>query len=252
MTPLRLTNLEPTKGWRMADSWRPLVDMPIRRCTHVLIDHESEDEAIGRGDPDAVRRAITAFEEAKAKTRAKLGWYGWPYPLNAQDEKRLARAFAPLVALADFAAPCCYVNGDGNAPGRAVHWDNCVSSFLGTKPIIAVVSDGMLGRDGACSGEERAEQAEAARICRADGYYVWSGLPDRVRRVAQWLNSPWLNDSSHPDYMTCRRARDELLNRWGFVGSEVSTVPNLLRRFRSASRDILASFAPVMDRAVSE
>lgn len=235
MTPM-LTNLHAFAGWKQSPCIAPQTT-EIPSADWVMIDHESEDEAIGNSDEQAIARAFGYLDALRKATKAKLGWYGWPYPNNEDDIPRLAQAFDALLLEADWIAPCCYATGDGRAFDRAKLCRSCLQwAGASKKPCIGVVCPGLLNSERIATDAEIAEQVHAARTVGASSIYVWSSMDYHV-----WASTVNV-DQGHPAYQQMHRSRATLMGKWGF--SVPAWTPEAVGlEYRNKSRDILTAFA---------
>lgn len=216
---LHLTNLNPRslpKGIHFACCVRPQDDIPAD-ARYVLIDHEADNDAIREGHRDAIDKAKSVIAGVRGKAAgAQVGWYGWPFVMDEDDLEANAVAFKPLLELADFLAPCCYVGSatDENTEFRGHLFDECIGRMNSSRVLfmerIGVVCDWTLDSKHKCDDGQVAEQVSAANRADCDAIYVWSGLPYRVWAAS--LNVPF----GHAAYDAVNRARGELLGTYGF------------------------------------
>lgn len=184
----------------------------------ILIDHETDDEALREGDPEAIANAkrILAGVRAAARPNASVGWYGWPFPLNENDVEPLARVFGPLLERADFLAPCCYVANaeDERTELRGYLFDECVARM---SPRVTwemerygVVSEWTLDSQTRCDDRMIGDQIRACDRADCDAMYLWSGMDYRVNVAKK--SAPF----GHPLYQVVNECRAELLGNYGF------------------------------------
>lgn len=215
-----LTNLRPKAridGFEYAQCLMPGHDVDVEADV-ILIDHEEDNDAIVEGDPKAIAeaKALIAGVRAAAKPTARLGWYGWPFPLEEADVEPLARVFSPLIELADFLAPCCYVGSkdDDRTELRGYLFDECIARMphriVWEMERYGVVADWTLDSKTQCTDAMVGDQVRAAVRADCDSLYLWSGIPPRV--WAAKLKAPY----GHPAYQAVNMARAELLGNYGF------------------------------------
>lgn len=189
-----------------------------RRVDVILIDHENDDDALREGDPEAIAKAkrIIAGVRAAARPTARIGWYGWPFPLNEADVEPLAEVFGPLLELADFLAPCCYVgsNDDDRTELRGYLFDECVARMshkvVWEMDRYGVVSDWTLDSQTKCTDAMVGDQVRAAVRADCDALYVWSGMPYRVGHAKKNVAF------GHHLYGIVNECRAELLGNYWF------------------------------------
>lgn len=212
------TNLNPRSAipaFAFAPCWMP--HYPVSdRAKLLLVDHETDNEAIERGDPAAVAKAKEIFADARAKApHAQLGWFGWPFCLQQSEVPAKALAWADMVAMADYLAPCCYAGhaADTLIAKRGKWFDDCIA-IMGpsavAKPRVGVVCEWTLDSKHRCTEAQIAAQIEAARIADCDCLYVWSGLPARIHAANM------VAEYGMPSYDAINMARAELLGNYGF------------------------------------
>ena len=256
MTVPMMTNLEPSVGWTHVPCVNMLSTEVSPSHPWIMIDDaDRRDDAILKGDQHAKQRAADALAALRVRCpRSRIGWYGWPYPLDSASLPKWVEHVAPLMQPTDVAFHCCYSAGDGGAVDRAALARDCLAEFWpGDKPIVACVCDSFIHpvdfgggiKRSMCRDEDMREQVEAARAALADSLYVWSGLPYRLWLMGIWRQYPQTcNDAErHPGiYADVRRGRDELLNLYGFVGDPLDA-KSCASQARKYTQNLLAKFA---------
>ncbi len=214
-TPM-MTNLRARRGWTHTPCVHLLLtDKPTKSRYIAIDDGDRWDAKILNGDAEAIARAEKAFRKIrKLNPIAKIGWYGWPFPLNEADVARWGTVeMSRLIVLADINFPCCYSAGDGRAVERAKLADPMLVTNV---PTVAFVCESLIDSSRFCTDDEIHEQCEAAHALGADSIYVWTGIAYRLWLMQVWRDNPAVcNDPDNPIYQTVRGGHADLLGLYG-------------------------------------
>ena len=229
------------RGWTRAPSVA-LGTTEIPNAGWLMLDYENDNGILEEGPrneryADVIERATLELNRFRNLTRARIGWYGWPYPRNEEQAVTFAKHFGPIVRQADWLAPCCYAQHEPIEERYGELFALCVTAMQCKKrPRFGVVSDWMLDSSRAVTWAEAVRQCRAARAAGCGSLFVWSGVDYHV-----WAAK--LNHSDNPTVMdTINRSRATLLGSWGFRISEW-TEANIEREHVRVGAQIVGMFA---------
>ncbi len=221
---MHMTNIAVTaQGWKTAPCLA-LGTTEFPASGHVMIDHETENGIIEDGQPNDVARVAARCNaemlRIRNSTRARICWYGWPYPREESHVERFAARFGPMVSRSDWLAPCCYVSSSGGEIERGSLFRRCVTLMrCRSKDAYGCISDWTLDSTRPVTDDEWILQCRAARAAGCVGVYLWTGMEYRVWASGHFSSvNPKVKDEA-------ARAWAELLGMWGFTG--LATAKNI-------------------------
>lgn len=212
-------------------------------ATLVLIDHETDNDRLEAGDPDAVSSALAIIADYRRRyPRAALGWFGLPFPREEAQVAPFAKSMEPLLAAADFVAPCCYsanASETGDAvSGRGRLFAKCMALMhrnVRRLPRFGVVCPWHLDSSAAAGTASLLAQCRASRAAGCRSLYVWDGVADRVRVAS---------DHVHP---SVNQARAWLLGSYGFRVTDWSDPSQIQREYERYAESTLRAFSFALD-----
>lgn len=217
---MHLTNM-PTRlqGWKHAPCFA-LGTTEVPATGHIMLDYESDNGVLENGptDPDygkAVSRGLSELIRFRNLTRARIAWYGWPYPRHASHVEPFAKHFDQMVSRADWLAPTCYVSGSGGEVERGKFFrEAAIRMMVKSKPCYGCISDWDIGTSRVVTDDEWVTQCKAARAAGSHGVYLWTGMEWRV-----WAAKKF--DSADAGVRhNAAKAWAELLGMWDFTGEQ--------------------------------
>lgn len=187
---------------------------------YLMLDYEEDNGVLEHGPTHdhyakVANRATGELLRFRNITRAKIGWYGWPYPRHASHVEPFAKHFDAMVSRADWLAPCCYVSGDGNEIERGkLFRESAIRMQVKSKDTYGCISEWDIATSRTVTDDEFVTQCKAARAAGSKGVYLWTGMEWRV-----WAAKKF--DSADAGVRhNAAKAWAELLGMWGFIGEQ--------------------------------